>query len=164
MLRIADEALTQRQLSVRPPASSRRAASASRAVALAFALLAFTGAFAFASDAPHATYTRAVFKAQLFKYPGAGGWTFAQIPANHTVPATHPWGRTPVFATVDGKRWSTSVWRDKRHGTLLPVPAKIRGGKEHGDTVDVILEPRGLLEAPTRRATARTRTKNRRDV
>lgn len=91
-----------------------------------------------------------MFRAKLFKYPGPGGWTFARIPERHAVPATHPWGRTPVYATVDGQRWATSVWRDKQHGTLLPVPAKLRGPKQDGDTVTVTLEPRGSLEVPPR--------------
>jgi hypothetical protein len=98
-----------------------------------------------------------MFRAKLFKYPGPGGWTFARIPERHAVPATHPWGRTPVFATVDDKRWATSVWRDKKHGTLLPVPAKIRGAKQHGDTVMVTLEPRGSLEVPPAPRTTRRR-------
>ena len=92
-----------------------------------------------------------MFRAKLWKYPGPGGWTFARIPERHAVPATHPWGRTPVFATVDGKRWSTSVWRDKAHGTLLPVPAKIRGSKHDGDTVMVTLEPRDPLSTSAAR-------------
>lgn len=54
-----------------------------------------------------------------------------------------------MYATVDGKRWSTSVWRDRKYGTLLPVPAKIRGTKEDGDTVQVTLEPRGSFEVPS---------------
>lgn len=91
-----------------------------------------------------------MFEALLFRYPGPGGWTFARIPERHAIPATHPWGRTPVYATVDGKRWSTSVWRDKKHGTLLPVPAKIRGAKQDGDTVRVTLEPRGEIAVPTK--------------
>lgn len=103
-----------------------------------------------------------MFEAKLFRYPGPGGWTFARIPERHAIPATHPWGRTPVVATVDGKRWSTSVWRDKKHGTLLPVPAKIRGAKEDGDTVRVTLEPRGAvavqMKAP-RKPSARSGTR-----
>lgn len=105
-----------------------------------------------------------MFAATLFRYPGPGGWTFARIPERHALPATEPWGRTPVFATVDGQRWATSVWRDKRHGTLLPVPAKIRGAKGDGDTVQVSLEPRGTLATPLRsraRAAASGRTRRR---
>jgi hypothetical protein len=82
------------------------------------------------------------FKAKLFRYPGPGGWTFAIIPDRHAPPATHAWGRTPVSAVVDGRSWETSVWRDRRHGTLLPVPKKIRGAKGDGDMVKVELRPR----------------------
>jgi len=49
------------------------------------------------------------FRSRLFKYPGPGGWTFARVPPRHAPPATHPWGRTPVDATVDGHTWATSV-------------------------------------------------------
>ena len=82
------------------------------------------------------------FSARLFRYPGPGGWTFAIIPDERAPPATHPWGRTPVAASVDGQRWQTSVWRDRQHGTLLPVPKRLLGGKGDGDLVDVTLEPR----------------------
>jgi len=82
------------------------------------------------------------FKTTLFRYPGPGGWTFARVPERCAPPATHAWGRTPVIATVDGETWETSVWRDRRHGTLLPVPEKMRRGKEHGDEVIVELRPR----------------------
>ena len=82
------------------------------------------------------------FTTTLMRYPGPGGWTFALIPERHAPPVTHGWGRTPVRATVDGRSWDTSVWRDKKHGTLLPVPKKVRGTKEHGQTVEVELTPR----------------------
>jgi hypothetical protein len=81
------------------------------------------------------------FKTTLFRYPGVGGWTFARIPARFAPPVTHGWGRTPVNATVDGKTWKTSVWRDKKHGTLLPVPKRLREAKGDGDTVTVSLTP-----------------------
>ena len=67
---------------------------------------------------------------------------FARVPDRHAPPATHAWGRTPVTASVDGRAWPTSVWRDKKHGTLLPVPKKILGEKQAGDAVTVILTPR----------------------
>jgi hypothetical protein len=91
------------------------------------------------------------FKSTLFRYPGPGGWTFAPVPKEHAPPVTEGWGRTPVLASVDGKSWETSVWRDKKHGTLLPVPTKIRGEKGHGDEVEV------ELRAPGPRPRARRR-------
>ena len=82
------------------------------------------------------------FEARLFRYPGKGGWTFAPVPDSHAPPVTEGWGRTPVIATVDGVRFETSVWRDRSHGTLLPVPKKVRGKKGDGDVVVVFLELR----------------------
>jgi hypothetical protein len=82
------------------------------------------------------------FRATLFRYPGPGGWTFARVPAKHAPPVTHAWGRTPVRASVDGKSWETSVWRDTEHGTLLPVPKRLLGKKGDGDVVSVELRPR----------------------
>ena len=82
------------------------------------------------------------FRAKLFRYPGPGGWMFARIPDKHAPPATHAWGRTPVHASVDGRAWATSVWRDRKHGTLLPVPRRLLGDKVDGDTVSVELQPR----------------------
>jgi hypothetical protein len=84
------------------------------------------------------------FKARLFRYPGPGGWTFAPVPAKHAPPVSAAWGRTPVYASVEGKSWKTSVWRDKKHGTLLPIPKAVRGDKGDGDTVTIELR----LETP----------------
>jgi hypothetical protein len=47
-----------------------------------------------------------------------------------------------VRATVDGHAWATSVWRDGKHGTLLPVPKRFLGGKGDGDLVSVAIAPR----------------------
>jgi hypothetical protein len=81
------------------------------------------------------------FTARLFRYKGKAAWYFAVIPKRHAPKATHPWGRTPVVATVDGHTWTTSVWRAKdREDSLLAVPKKIRGAKHDGDTVSVTLE------------------------
>lgn len=82
----------------------------------------------------------ASFRAKLFRVPGEGGWVFAPVPAEHAPAVTIGWGRTPVEATVDGKTWSTSVWRDKSGRTLLAVPKKIRGEKDHADFVMVTIE------------------------
>jgi hypothetical protein len=80
------------------------------------------------------------FKSRLFKYPGKGGWTFAPVPKRYAPPVMQGWGRSSVVAVVDGTRWKTSVWREKSGRVLLPVPAKVRGPKGDGDTVDVSLE------------------------
>ena len=47
-----------------------------------------------------------------------------------------------MVATVDGREWQTSVWREKTGRTLLPVPKRIRGHKGGGDTVVVTLSVR----------------------
>ena len=80
------------------------------------------------------------FTAALWRMPGKGGWTFVTVPERHAPPARHAWGRTSVFATVDGERWRTSVWRERSGRTLLPVPKAVRGGKGDGDRVTVSLE------------------------
>lgn len=82
------------------------------------------------------------FKSRLFRWPGPGGWHFAKVPKRHAPPVTADFGRTPVRATVDGITWDTSVWRDKKHGTLLAVPKRVRGEKGHGDAVEIELAPR----------------------
>ena len=80
------------------------------------------------------------FTARLFRYKGKAAWYFAEIPKRHAPKPTHPWGRTPVVATVDGQTWTTSVWRAKDgDGSLLAVPKKIRGDKRDGDAVRVRL-------------------------
>ncbi len=80
------------------------------------------------------------FQATLFRWPGPASWVFAAIPDEHAPTTAGPFGRVPVTATVDGSTWSTSVWRDKTHGWLLAVPAKIRQGKDDGDPVSVRID------------------------
>ncbi|MEO3787599.1 DUF1905 domain-containing protein [Actinocorallia sp. B10E7] len=80
------------------------------------------------------------FEAILFRWQGEGSWVFAPIPEDHAPGVAGPFGRTPVIATVDGHTWRTSVWRDKTGAWALPVPARIRAGKDDGDTVDVAIE------------------------
>jgi hypothetical protein len=80
------------------------------------------------------------FTGTLWRHPGKGGWTFVDVPDELAPPVTHGWGRAPVRATVDGMTWGTSTWRERSGRTLLAIPARIRRGKEHGDTVRVALE------------------------
>ena len=76
-----------------------------------------------------------MFESTLIRWPGAASWVFARVPDEYAPGTPGPFGRVPVTATVDGSTWSTSVWRDKKEGWLLPVPAKIRRGKDDGDVV-----------------------------
>jgi hypothetical protein len=94
-----------------------------------------------AKPRPPAVHRRGPFTVRLWRYPGKGGWVFAPVPATQAPAATRPWGRTPVTATVDGVRWSTSVWRDaKSNRSLLAVPKRVRGAKDDGNAVTVLLE------------------------
>lgn len=79
------------------------------------------------------------FSSILFRTPGKGGWVFAPVPEQFAPSATVAWGRTPVEATVDGRTWRTSVWRERSGRTLLAVPKGIRRGKDDGDRVEVRL-------------------------
>ncbi|MCA9739864.1 MAG: DUF1905 domain-containing protein [Gemmatimonadota bacterium] len=80
------------------------------------------------------------FEATLFRVPGKGGWVFAPVPGEHAPRSSLAWGRTPVRAMVDGAAWDTSVWREKSGRVLLPVPKGIRGSKDDGDVVAVVLQ------------------------
>lgn len=82
------------------------------------------------------------FAGVLFRYEGPGGWTFVEVPAAFAPEVAGPWGRTPVVATVDGRSWETSVWTERSGRVLLPVPKRVRGGKEDGHEVVVSLAPR----------------------
>lgn len=80
------------------------------------------------------------FEAVLVRWSGPGAWVFAPVPEEHAPDVAGPFGRVPVVATVDGRGWVTSVWRDSTAGWLLPVPARIRRVKDDGDTVVVTVE------------------------
>ena len=80
------------------------------------------------------------FTGVLFTTEGKGAWTFVALPKSISPPVTGSWGMTPVIASVDGKTWKTTIWKDsKRKKTFLPVPKKIRGRKGDGDKVEVEL-------------------------
>ena len=80
------------------------------------------------------------FTATLFRVPGKGGWVFAPVPPEHAPTVTLGWGRTPVQATVEGISWETSVWREKSGRTLLAMPRRVRGTKDHADRIAVRLQ------------------------
>ncbi len=80
------------------------------------------------------------FEARLVRWTGPNAWVFAPVPDDEAPDSAGAFGRVPVRATVDGRSWATSVWRDSRAGWLLPVPARIRRDKDDGDTVVVSIE------------------------
>jgi hypothetical protein len=80
------------------------------------------------------------FTAEIFRIDEPGGWHFVRIPDDLAPDSAGAWGRAPVIASVDGRTWSTSAWRDSTRGWLLPVPKKIRGDLHEGDTVRVTVE------------------------
>jgi hypothetical protein len=80
------------------------------------------------------------FRAVLSRIPGKGGWTYVRVPKRWAPPITRAWGRTPIAAELDGVAWTTSVWRSKDGTGFLPVPKRIRGGKEEGARVTVSFE------------------------
>jgi hypothetical protein len=57
------------------------------------------------------------------------------VPKKMTPPITRAWGRTPVVASIDGVEWTTSIFRSKDGKGFLPVPKRVRAGKEEGARV-----------------------------
>jgi hypothetical protein len=77
----------------------------------------------------------------LEKYPGKGGWTYAQIP--EALPQKeNPFGWVKIKGNIDGFEFSKYHLMPMGNGKLfLPVKAEIRKKikKEAGDTVHIVL-------------------------
>lgn len=88
----------------------------------------------------------------LEKFPGKGGWTYAEIP-ELVQDKTKPFGWLTVKGTVDGYVLNQFKLMPMGNGKLfLPVKKAIRKviGKEAGDTVKVILyNDSSLVEIPS---------------
>ncbi len=79
----------------------------------------------------------------LKKFPGKGGWTYAEIPEVAADP-TNPFGWVQVRGSIDGFALEQYKLMPMGHGRLfLPVRAEIRKaiGKQAGDFVEVVLFP-----------------------
>lgn len=79
----------------------------------------------------------------LKKFPGKGGWTYAEIPEIAQNPA-NPFGWVQVKGSIDGFELKQYKLMPMGEGRLfLPVRAEIRKKirKQAGDTVHVILYP-----------------------
>src|SRR5688572_1139092 len=82
-------------------------------------------------------------KFRLERFPGKGGWTYAQIP-QVIQDKTKPFGWVKVRGTIDGVEIRKCHLMPMGSGKLfLPVKAEIRKKikKEEGDLIHVILYP-----------------------
>ncbi|WP_026616479.1 DUF1905 domain-containing protein [Ensifer aridi] len=74
------------------------------------------------------------FDAELWLYPGKGGWHFVTLPQDiarqirvTAEPKTRGWGSEPVIARTGKTQWTTSIFPDRASGSfLLPVKAEVR--------------------------------------
>lgn len=89
------------------------------------------------------------FDAELWLYPGKGGWHFVTLPTDIAAqirftaePKKRGWGSEAVIARTGKTEWTTSIFPDKGSGSfLLPVKAEVRR-KENlttGQTVKIAL-------------------------
>ncbi|THK39385.1 DUF1905 domain-containing protein [Ensifer sp. MPMI2T] len=74
------------------------------------------------------------FDAELWLYPGKGGWHFVTLPKDIALeikflaePGKRGWGSEAVIACTGKTEWTTSIFPDKASGSfLLPVKAEVR--------------------------------------
>ncbi|WOS66332.1 DUF1905 domain-containing protein [Sinorhizobium fredii] len=74
------------------------------------------------------------FDADLWLYPGKGGWHFVTLPADIAgqikflaEPKARGWRSEAVIVRIGKTEWTTSVFPDKASGSfLLPVKAEVR--------------------------------------
>lgn len=75
---------------------------------------------------PRAKTHAARFTATLWRYPGKGGWVFADVPPRHAPPVLDRFGRTPVVAAIGDVEWQGSTWRNTDGRVLLAIPKSVR--------------------------------------
>ena len=89
-------------------------------------------------------------QAQIWVYPGKGGWHFVTLPTDVAARIkaamaglARPWGSLGVTAVIGKTSWQTSLFPDKASGSLLlPVKASVRQreGLKAGDTPALTIE------------------------
>ena len=89
-------------------------------------------------------------QAEIWVYPGKGGWHFVTLPAEFAARIkaamaglARPWGSLGVTAVIGSTRWSTSLFPDTTSGSLLlPLKASVRQheGLKAGDTPTLTME------------------------
>jgi len=89
------------------------------------------------------------FDAELWLYPGKGGWHFVTLPTDiageirfTAERKKRGWGSEAVVARTGKTEWTTSIFPDKGSGSfLLPVKAEVRRKEKltAGQTVKIAL-------------------------
>ena len=89
-------------------------------------------------------------QAEIWIYPGKGGWHFVTLPVEFAAPIkaamaglARAWGSLGVTAIIGKTRWQTSLFPDKASGSLLlPVKASVRQreGLKAGDSPTLTIE------------------------
>jgi hypothetical protein len=89
-------------------------------------------------------------QAEIWVYPGKGGWHFVTLPPElgariKTAMAgmARPWGSLGVEAVIGQTRWRTALFPDKKSGSLLlPIKTavRVREGLRAGDTAKLTIE------------------------
>lgn len=89
------------------------------------------------------------FTAEIWVYPGNGGWHFVSLPPelskeirDNLKSEEEGWGRMKAKAKIGNTEWDTSIWFDTKMGTyILPLKAEIRKKErlETGKEVEIII-------------------------
>ncbi|ESW83008.1 DUF1905 domain-containing protein [Mesorhizobium sp. M1005] len=89
-------------------------------------------------------------QAEIWVYPGKGGWHFVTLPPEPgawiktaMTGLARPWGSLGVEAVIGQTRWRTSLFPDKKSGSLLlPIKTavRVREGLGAGDTANLTIE------------------------
>ena len=85
--------------------------------------------------------------AEVWRYPGPGGWHFVTLPPEvadevRARSVAKPFGSVSARVTLDAVSWETSLFADtKRESYLLPIKASVRrrAGIEAGDAVTLTI-------------------------
>ena len=99
---------------------------------------------------PGPTQKRYRLRAEVWLYPGKGGWHFVTLDADLSAEirstsggADSAWGSLKVLTTIGGTQWKTSLFPDsKSRRYQLPIKANVRI-KENvgvGDTITCLIE------------------------
>jgi hypothetical protein len=73
-------------------------------------------------------------RAEVWIYPGKGGWHFLTLPERESAEIrevsrgfSQPWGTLPALATIGGTRWRTYIAPDRKtRAHHLPLKAAMR--------------------------------------